>query len=423
MTAVKKQWVARKPMQESSRSPAMAAVAVAQSAALPLLLALSFSHLLNDIIQSLVPAIYPIIKDAYALDYGQIGLITFTFQLCASLFQPLVGMYTDRRPQPYSLVAGMGITLVGLMVLAHAASYPNLLIGAALIGTGSSIFHPEATRMARLASGGRYGFAQSVFQVGGQAGTALGPLLAAFVVVPLGQSSLSWFSLAALLAMFVVTRIGHWYKRRSPASAKSEAAGAKTHARSQNGAAFAVAILILLMFSKSAYSASFSSYYTFYLLGRFHVSVQASQVMLFLFLLASPLGVLIGGHLGDRIGRRKIIWFSILGAVPFTPALPHVNLFWTGVLTVIIGMIMASAFPAILVYAIELLPGRLGMVAGLFYGLTFGLGALSAALLGSLADATSIETVFRLCAYLPLIGLLTWFLPDIKRGQRELTTP
>ncbi len=401
----------------------MAAVAVAQSAALPLLLALSFSHLLNDIIQSLVPAIYPIIKDAYALDYGQIGLITFTFQLCASLFQPLVGMYTDRRPQPYSLVAGMGITLVGLMVLAHAASYPNLLIGAALIGTGSSIFHPEATRMARLASGGRYGFAQSVFQVGGQAGTALGPLLAAFVVVPLGQSSLSWFSLAALLAMFVVTRIGHWYKRRSPASAKSEAAGAKTHARSQNGAAFAVAILILLMFSKSAYSASFSSYYTFYLLGRFHVSVQASQVMLFLFLLASPLGVLIGGHLGDRIGRRKIIWFSILGAVPFTPALPHVNLFWTGVLTVIIGMIMASAFPAILVYAIELLPGRLGMVAGLFYGLTFGLGALSAALLGSLADATSIETVFRLCAYLPLIGLLTWFLPDIKRGQRELTTP
>jgi len=401
----------------------MAAVAVAQSAALPLLLALSFSHLLNDIIQSLVPAIYPIIKDAYALDYGQIGLITFTFQLCASLFQPLVGMYTDRRPQPYSLVAGMGITLVGLMVLAHAASYPNLLIGAALIGTGSSIFHPEATRMARLASGGRYGFAQSVFQVGGQAGTALGPLLAAFVVVPLGQSSLSWFSLAALLAMFVVTRIGHWYKRRSPASAKSEAAGAKTHARSQNGAAFAVAILILLMFSKSAYSASFSSYYTFYLLGRFHVSVQASQVMLFLFLLASPLGVLIGGHLGDRIGRRKIIWFSILGAVPFTLALPHVNLFWTGVLTVIIGMIMASAFPAILVYAIELLPGRLGMVAGLFYGLTFGLGALSAALLGSLADATSIETVFRLCAYLPLIGLLTWFLPDIKRGQRELTTP
>jgi MFS transporter, FSR family, fosmidomycin resistance protein len=423
MTAVKKQWVARKPMQESSRSPAMTAVAVAQSAALPLLLALSFSHLLNDIIQSLVPAIYPIIKDAYALDYGQIGLITFTFQLCASLFQPLVGMYTDRRPQPYSLVAGMGITLVGLMVLAHAASYPNLLIGAALIGTGSSIFHPEATRMARLASGGRYGFAQSVFQVGGQAGTALGPLLAAFVVVPLGQSSLSWFSLAALLAMFVVTRIGHWYKRRSPVSAKSEAAGAKTHARSQNGAAFAVAILILLMFSKSAYSASFSSYYTFYLLGRFHVAVQASQVMLFLFLLASPLGVLIGGHLGDRIGRRKIIWFSILGAVPFTLALPHVNLFWTGVLTVIIGMIMASAFPAILVYAIELLPGRLGMVAGLFYGLTFGLGALSAALLGSLADATSIETVFRLCAYLPLIGLLTWFLPDIKRGQRELTTP
>jgi MFS transporter, FSR family, fosmidomycin resistance protein len=408
-------------MQESSRSSAVAAVAAAQSAALPLLFALSFSHLLNDVIQSLVPAIYPIIKNTYALDYGQIGLITLAFQLCASVFQPFVGMYTDRRPQPYSLLAGMAITLVGLMVLAHAASYPNLLIGAALIGTGSSIFHPEATRMARMASGGRYGFAQSVFQVGGQAGIALGPLLAAFIVVPLGQSSLSWFSLAALLAMFVVARIGHWYKRRCPASTNSERAATKTRVRSQDGAKFAVAILIVLMFSKSAYSASFSSYYTFYLLGQFHVSVQASQVMLFLFLLASPIGALIGGHLGDRIGRRKIIWFSILGAVPFTLALPYVNLLWTGVLAVIIGMIMASAFPAILVYAIELLPGRLGMVAGLFYGLTFGLGALSAALLGGLADATSIETVFHICAYLPLIGLLTWFLPDIRRGRPQLT--
>ena len=402
-------------MQKLTQPLALTGIAIAQRTAFPVLLALSFSHLLNDMLQSLVPAIYPIIKNAYALDYGQIGLITFTFQLSASLLQPLVGMYTDRRPQPYSLVAGMGFSLVGLMVLAKAGSYPQLLIGAALIGTGSSIFHPESTRMARMASGGRHGFAQSVFQVGGQAGASLGPLLAAFIVVPFGQSSLSWFSLAALIAMAVLFWVGNWYKRQSPAPARSKAPGDERTAKAQRAVAFAVAILIALMFSKSAYSASLSSYYTFYLLGRFHVSVQTSQIMLFLYLLASPLGALIGGHLGDRIGRRKIIWFSILGAVPFTLALPHVDLVWTGVLTLIIGMIMSSAFPAILVYATELMPGRLGTVAGLFYGLTFGLGALSAALLGMLADVTSIATVYQLCAYLPLIGLLTWFLPDIGR--------
>jgi FSR family fosmidomycin resistance protein-like MFS transporter len=365
-------------MQQSSPAIATSGIAVARKIAFPVLLALSVSHLLNDVMQSLVPAIYPLIKAVYALDYGQVGLITFTFQLCASMFQLLVGMYTDRRPQPYSLVAGMGFTLIGLMVLAKAASYPQLLLGAALIGTGSSIFHPEATRMARLASGGRHGFAQSVFQVGGQTGSAIGPLLAAFIVVPFGQAALSWFSLVGLTAVVILFGIGRWYKRNAPAPAKLKAAAAEQPAPSRKGVGFAVAILIMLMFSKSAYSASFSSYYTFYLIGRFQVTVQSSQI----------------GHLGDRIGRRKIMWFSILGALPFTLALPHVDLFWTGVLTIIIGMIMSSAFPAILVYAIDLMPGRLGMVAGLFYGLTFGLGALSAALLGLLADATSIALVY-----------------------------
>jgi FSR family fosmidomycin resistance protein-like MFS transporter len=294
-----------------------------------------------------------------------------------------------------------------------------LLLGAALIGTGSSVFHPESTRMARLASGGRHGFAQSMFQVGGQAGQAIGPLLAAFVVVPRGQTSLSWFSLVALFAMGLLLVVGRWYQRQAPAPVKP-----RMSATSPGGAGapavnvtFAVAMLVLLMFSKSAYTASLSSYYTFYLIGKFHVTVQSSQMLLFLFLGAQALGSLIGGHLGDRFGRREIIWFSILGAVPFTLILPFANLFWTSVLVVIIGMIMASAFPAILVYALELLPGKVGMIAGLFYGVSFGLGALSAALLGELADVTSVETVYRLCSLLPLIGLLTWFLPDIERAR------
>jgi MFS transporter, FSR family, fosmidomycin resistance protein len=315
------------------------------------------------------------------------------------------------------LVGGMGVTLLGVMVLARAASYPQLLLGAALIGTGSSIFHPEATRMARLASGGQHGLGQSVFQVGGQTGSAIGPLLAAFFVVPFGQASLAWFSLVCLVALVILFGIGHWYKRQSPTPAKPRRGIAEPAAGSRQGVGLAVSILILLMFSKSAYSASLSSYYTFYLLGRFHISVQASQIMLFLYLLASPAGALIGGYLGDRIGRRKIIWFSILGALPFTLILPYVGLLWTAVLSIIIGMIMSSAFPAILVYAIDLLPGRLGMVAGLFYGLIFGLGALSAALLGLLADATSVNVVYQLCAFLPMIGLLTWFLPEIQHGK------
>ena len=404
-------------MQFAPRPAAVTGAALTQRAALPILLALSFSHLLNDMLQSLVPAIYPIIKTAYTLDYGQIGLITFTFQLTASVFQPVVGMYTDLRPQPYSLVVGMAISILGLLGLAYAGSYPQLLMGAALIGTGSSIFHPESTRMVRMAAGGRYGFAQSVFQVGGHAGSAAGPLLAAFIVVPFGQTSLAWFALAGLVAALVLLQIGHWYKRQSPAANKFQSAESGVPARSRAQIAFAIAIVVILMMSKSAYSSSFGSYYTFYLLGRFQVSVQTSQLMLFLFLLAAPLGTLMGGYVGDRFGRRQIIWFSILGALPFTLILPYVDLFWTGVLTVIIGLIMASAFPALLVYAMDLLPGRLGLVAGIFYGLTFGLGAMSAALLGELADATSIDFVYHLCAYVPLIGLLTWFLPDIGRSR------
>jgi FSR family fosmidomycin resistance protein-like MFS transporter len=405
-------------MQKSVLPEKPAGLGAAPEATFSIVLALSFAHLLNDMMQSLLPAIYPLIKDAYGLDFGQIGLITLAFQLTASLLQPVVGMYTDRRPQPYSLVAGMGCTLVGLIVLAHAGSYALLLIGAALIGTGSSIFHPESTRMARMASGGRHGFAQSLFQVGGQAGQSLGPLLAAFIVVPRGQASISWFSLVALLAMVLLLQVGQWYKRQSPAPVKARNAGGA--AGTQSPAAnvtLALVILVVLMFSKNAYTASLSTYYTFYLIGKFSVSVQYSQMLLFLFLVAQALGSLIGGHLGDRFGRREIIWFSIVGAVPFTLLLPFANLFWTAVLTIVIGMIMASAFPAILVYALELLPGKVGMIAGLFYGVSFGLGALSAALMGELADHTSIEFVYRMCAFLPLLGLLTWFLPKIERPR------
>jgi MFS transporter, FSR family, fosmidomycin resistance protein len=382
-----------------------------------IVLALSFSHLLNDMMQSLLPAIYPIIKNAYRLGFGQIGLITLAFQMTASLFQPVVGMYTDWRPQPYSLVSGMGLTLVGLLVLAHAGSYPLLLLAAVLIGTGSAIFHPESTRMARLASGGRHGLAQSLFQVGGQAGQAVGPLLAAFIVVPHGQSSISYFSLVALVAICVLLQVGHWYKRQSPAPIRRGRLAGNPGAGSAARVPIAIFLLVLLMFSKNAYTASLGSYYTLYVIGKFHVSVQASQTLLFLFLLAQALGSLIGGQLGDRFGRREIIWFSILGALPFTLILPYADLVWTAVLTVIIGMIMASAFPAILVYALELLPGKVGMIAGLFYGVSFGLGALSAAALGVYADMTSLARVYQLCAFLPLLGLLTWFLPKIERPR------
>ena len=383
--------------------------------AMPVLVALSLAHLLNDMMQSLVPAIYPIIKEVHGLSFGQIGLITFTFQLTASLFQPLVGFYTDKSPQPYSVVAGMAFTLIGLVTLGLASSYTMLLIGAALVGTGSSIFHPEATRVARMASGGRQGFAQAIFQLGGQGGGALGPVLAAFIVVPHGQASVAWFATAALMAMLVLTYVSRWYAAQVPKLlAMKRSGGDASPVKTSGGVMFAISILIVLMFSKSAYSASFTSYYTFFLNDRFQTSIETAQLMLFLYLAAGAAGVMVGGPLGDRIGRRNIIWVSILGALPFSLMLPFASFFWTGVLTVAVAFVMSSAFAAILVFAMELLPGRVGLIGGLFYGLVFGLGAVSAALLGELADLTSIRTVFVICAFLPMIGLLTWFLPDIR---------
>lgn len=399
---------------------AAAPVSTAQRAMMPVLIALSVTHLLNDMIQSLIPAIYPIIKEAYRLDFGQIGLITLTFQVSASLLQPAVGLYTDKHPMPYSMVVGMGFTLSGLIGLAYAGSYGLLLLSAACVGIGSSIFHPEATRMARNASGGQHGLAQGIFQVGGQTGGALGPLLAAFVIVPRGQASLAWFSVAALVAMMLMVWTAASYARLDRARPPKPAGVAKaaTARPGRGSVAFAITILIVLLFSKNAYTASFTSFYTFYLMGKFGVSIQHSQEMLFLFLASSAAGALGGGMLGDRIGRNKIIWFSILGALPFTLVLPYADLFWTGVLTIVINVIMSSAFAAILIYALELLPGRVGLVGGFFYGLSFGLGGLAAALLGTVADWLGIEMVYKLCSFIPLIGLLAWFLPRLSEGTR-----
>jgi MFS transporter, FSR family, fosmidomycin resistance protein len=383
-----------------------------------ILAALSLSHLLNDLIQSLVPAIYPLLKQSFQLDFGQIGLITLTFQLTSSLLQPVVGFYTDKRPSPFSLTVGMTCSLAGIVLLASAWSYGVLLIAAGMVGMGSSVFHPESSRMARAASGGRYGLAQSVFQVGGNAGQALGPLLAAFIVVPNGQRSVLWFSLAALAGIGVLSWVGRWYRARLAAGARrgAKAAGAGqalTHGR----VVVTIAILIVLIFSKFFYMASFNSYYTFYLIDRFGVSVQTSQLCLFVFLGSVAAGTLVGGPVGDRIGRKAVIWGSILGVLPFTLALPYASLPLTVALTVPIGMILASAMPAILVYAQELLPGRVGLVGGLFFGFSFGMGGLGAAVLGEVADHTSIGFVYRLCAFLPAIGLLAAFLPRIRPAR------
>lgn len=397
---------------------ATASATVLRRSAMSVLVVLSATHLINDMIQSLIPAIYPIIKDAYRLDFGQIGIITLTFQVSASLLQPLVGLYTDKRPAPYSMVAGMGFTLAGLLGLAWAGSYGLLLLAAACVGIGSSIFHPEATRMARNASGGRQGMAQGIFQVGGQAGAALGPLLAAFVIVPRGQGSLGWFSVAALVAMgLMVWTAGSSARLGLQPSGAVRRAAVPTSVQGvprRAGTGWAIAVLVVLMFSKSAYSASFTSFYTFFLIRKFGVSVQTSQLMLFLFLGSAAVGALGGGMLGDRIGRNKIIWFSILGALPFTLVLPYADLMWTGVLTVIINLIMSSAFAAILIYAMELLPGRVGLVGGFFYGLSFGLGGVAAAMLGGFADRLGIETIYRICSFLPAVGLLAWFLPRLR---------
>ncbi len=407
----------------TTSSPAAITDATVQKTVFSILLAISFSHLLNDTMQSLIPSTYPLLKRSLHLDFSQLGLITFCFQLTASLLQPFVGLYTDKKPQPYSLAAGMCFTLVGLVLLSRAASFPIVLIAVALVGVGSSIFHPEASRLAYLASGGRRGMAQSIFQLGGNAGSSLGPLLAAQIVAPYGQSNIIWFGLFAILAIGVLFRTGAWYsqnlaERRKKAPPARSVPGTPATDRAPiapKRVVIALTILLVLIFSKYFYMSSMTSYYTFFLIDKFHVSVQTSQMLLFLFLFAVAAGTMIGGPVGDRIGRKYVIWFSILGVAPFTLLLPYANLFWTGVLTVFIGVILASAFSAILVYAQELVPGKVGLIAGLFFGLAFGMGGIGAAVLGRLADRTSISHVFHLCAFLPLLGLHTGFLPNVDR--------
>jgi FSR family fosmidomycin resistance protein-like MFS transporter len=380
--------------------------------------AISFSHFLNDMMQSLIIAIYPLLKGEFHLSFVQIGAITLTYQICASLLQPIIGIYTDKHPKPYSLSVGMCFTLVGMVTLAFAPNYLSVLAAAALIGAGSSIFHPESSRIARLASGGRHGLAQSIFQVGGNAGSAMGPLLAAWIIIPLGQGSLAWFAIAALVAIAVLARVGAWYKRQHidrPRAVPQRAAAATLLSRRR--VAGSVFILVVLIFSKFFYTASISSYYVFFLIEKFHISVRSAQIHLFVFLLAMALGTLFGGPLGDRIGRKRVIWVSILGIAPFTLMLPYVDLVWVGVLTFIIGLILSSAFSAIVVFAQELMPGNVGAVSGMFFGFAFGIGGIGAAVLGGLADRHGIEYVYRICAYLPLLGMVTVFLPDIEHRK------
>ncbi|WP_425488201.1 MFS transporter [Microvirga mediterraneensis] len=402
----------------TNQTPAMplaTRVVSPERVAVPILAAISVSHLLNDLIQSLLPAIYPILKRDFHLDFGQIGFLTLTFQLTASLLQPMIGTFTDRKPQPFSLVAGMGFTLVGLLTLSQASSYPVLLLAAALIGMGSSVFHPESSRVARLASGGRHGLAQSVFQVGGNAGSALGPLLAAFIVVPFGQPSIAWFSAVALLAILILFAVGRWYQAKL-ADLRAKPRTVETGSLfSKRRIVISLAILVLLIFSKDFYVASFTNYFTFYLISKFQLPVQDAQVHLFIFLGSLAVGTLLGGPLGDRVGRRYVIWFSILGVLPFTLMLPFADLFWTTVLSMIIGVVLASAFSSIVVYAIELVPGRVGMISGFFFGFSFGMAGIGAAALGHLADVTSIGTVYTVCSFLPALGLLAYFLPKIER--------
>lgn len=388
-----------------------------------ILFAISFSHLLNDIIQSLIPAIYPLVKNSYHLSFTQIGLITLTFQMAASILQPFVGFYTDKKPQPYSLAAGMTCTLCGLLMLAFAGSFYMILMSVAFIGIGSSIFHPEASRLAYMASGGKRGMAQSVFQLGGNAGSSLGPLLAALIIAPFGQFNVVWFSIVALIAILVLLKIGGWYKSHISTKLKAKAVQVnQINPLSKQKIVISIIVLLILIFSKFFYLASMTSYYTFYLIDKFHLSVQSSQIYLFVFLLAVAAGTLIGGTLGDKFGRKYVIWASILGAAPFTLMLPYVNLMWTSILSVFIGVILASAFSAILVYAQELIPGKLGLVSGLFFGFAFGMGGIGSALLGKLADSTSIGFVYQICAFLPLIGLLTSFLPNIEKRAKPTSS-
>lgn len=403
----------------SSVTPSTAAT---EKTAFRILVAISFCHLLNDLVQSLLPSIYPILRDSYALSFAQLGLLTFTFQLTASVCQPFIGHYTDRRPRPFSLPAGVSFTLCGLLLLASANTFALLIAGAALVGFGSAIFHPESSRVARLASGGQHGLAQSIFQLGGTFGSALGPLLAALIVLPHGQGSLAWFSVTAIFAVLTLLKVARWYQDHQNANAK-RASPQSSHARyPRRTVVVSITILVILIFSKYFYLASLTSYYTFYLMSKFGVSVRTSQLYLFLFLAAAAAGTLLGGPIGDRVGRKYVIWVSIVGVLPFTLALPYVGLIATAVLTVIIGLVLSSAFSAILVYAQELVAGRIGMISGVFFGLAFGMGGIGAAILGGIADHTSIYLVYKICAYLPALGLLTAFIPDID-GPRSKPIP
>jgi FSR family fosmidomycin resistance protein-like MFS transporter len=383
-----------------------------------ILTAISFCHLLNDLLSSLLPSIYPLLKSDFHLDFMQVGLITLTYQITASLLQPLIGLHTDRKPSPYSLPIGMGFTLIGLLLLSIAGSFATILVAAAVVGTGSSVFHPESSRVARMASGGQHGLAQSLFQVGGNTGLALGPLLAALIVLPKGQTSIAWFSAAALVGILVLTSVSGWAKHHRLSKKIYRAADTGQHVvLSPRRIGISVTILMALLFSKFVYLASLTSYYTFYLMNKFQVSVQSAQIHLFVFLGAVAMGTIAGGPIGDRIGRKRVIWCSILGVLPFTLALPYANLFWTEILSVLIGLILASAFSVIVVYAQELVPGRVGMISGLCFGFAFGMAGLGAAVLGELADLTSINFVYLVCSFLPAVGLLTAFLPDIERGK------
>jgi FSR family fosmidomycin resistance protein-like MFS transporter len=402
---------------QSSSTPTQASVA--SQTVYPILFSICFAHLLNDLLQSVIPSLYPVMREKYHLSFSQVGWITFTFQLTASLLQPFVGNYTDKRPKPYSFALGMGFTFFGIVLLIFSSGFSSILLAVGFVGIGSSVFHPEASKVSYYASGGRRGLAQSIFQLGGNTGTAIGPMLVAAIVVKHGQLHLSWFLLFAILGMFILIRVGNWYKGHLVLRAAGKVGTQEQrHDLPRKTVITSIIILLILIFSKYFYLTSITSYYTFYLMQKFHLTISESQFHLSLFLISVAAGTFLGGPLGDKFGRKIIIWVSILGIAPFTILLPHVNLFWTSILTIIIGVIMASAFSAILVYAQELLPGKIGMISGLFFGFAFGIAGIGSALLGNLADHTSIEYVFNICAFLPLLGIITGFLPNIKSPKR-----